>query len=53
MAKAGAANRKQIICNVYDGEKWSHVEHFHPDCYAEAGEPHGVVTDTGKHYGNG
>jgi hypothetical protein len=33
--------RQQVICNVYVNGKWNRVEHFHAECYAEAGEPHG------------
>lgn len=31
----------QAICNVYEKNKWSHVEHFHDECYVEAGQPFG------------
>ena len=31
----------QVICNVYVGGRWDRVEHYHPDCYAEAGSPYG------------
>jgi len=31
----------QAICNVYEKGKWSHVEHFHDECYVEAGQPFG------------
>ena len=34
---------KQVICNVYEQGRWSRVEHFHADCYEQAGEPHGEV----------
>jgi hypothetical protein len=37
---------KQIICNVYEGERWDRVEHFHAPCYEEANEPHGPVDTT-------
>ena len=30
---------KQVICNVYVGGKWDRVEHFHSECYEQAGEP--------------
>lgn len=41
----------QIIANVYKKKKWDHVEHFHADCYQEAGAPHGDVVDTNmKHF---
>lgn len=32
---------QQVICNVYVKGAWSRVEHFHADCYDEAGNPHG------------
>ena len=38
---------RQVICNVYDAGVWKRVEHFHPDCYDTAGEPHGSV-DVGR-----
>ncbi|MDQ2679134.1 MAG: hypothetical protein M3Y51_10365 [Actinomycetota bacterium] len=34
---------KQVICNVYEEGRWTRVEHFHPDCYEQTGEPHGAV----------
>ena len=37
---------KQVICNVYIGETWDRVEHFHAPCYEEANEPHGPVDTT-------
>ena len=37
---------RQVICNVYVGGTWDRVEHFHADCYEQAGEPHGEVDTT-------
>ena len=37
---------KQVICNVYADGVWSRVEHYHDECYAAAGEPHGPVDTT-------
>lgn len=37
---------KQVICNVYDGNRWDRVEHFHERCYHDAAEPHGEVDAT-------
>lgn len=37
---------KQVICNVYDGDRWERVEHFHLECYEPAGSPHGEVDTT-------
>lgn len=35
----------QIVVNVYDGDRWTRLEQYHPHCYAELGEPHGPLTD--------
>jgi hypothetical protein len=32
---------KQVICNVYEDQRWIRVEHFHEQCYKKAGAPHG------------
>lgn len=32
---------RQVIANVYVDGAWARVEHFHLDCYGEAGEPYG------------
>ena len=32
---------KQVIANVYDDGKWIRVEHFHAECYENAGKPYG------------
>ncbi|WP_420439065.1 hypothetical protein [Candidatus Poriferisodalis sp.] len=32
---------EQIICNVYVKSRWDRVEHYHPDCYEQAGAPYG------------
>jgi hypothetical protein len=37
---------KQVICNVYVEGRWNRVEHFHAECYEEAGQPHGEVDTT-------
>lgn len=31
----------QAICNVYEKGVWKRVEHFHQECYEEAGYPFG------------
>jgi hypothetical protein len=31
----------QVICNVYVDGRWNRVEHYHSECYAEAGLPYG------------
>ena len=35
------ANSRQVIANVYANGRWNRVEHFHDECYVEAGRPHG------------
>jgi hypothetical protein len=37
---------RQVICNVYVRGTWDRVEHFHSECYEQAGEPHGPVDTT-------
>ena len=32
---------QQVIANVYIDQVWNRVEHFHADCYEEAGRPYG------------
>jgi len=34
-------NGRQVIANVYEDGRWNRVEHFHFDCYEEAGSPYG------------
>ena len=31
----------QVICNVYVKGRWDRVEHYHEQCYEEAGTPYG------------
>ncbi|MGH9156403.1 MAG: hypothetical protein ACRD1K_11350 [Acidimicrobiales bacterium] len=35
------AQLRQVIANVYVDGHWNRVEHFHADCYGEAGMPYG------------
>lgn len=42
--------RKVIICNVYVSGTWNRVETYHPLCYEDAGEPHGVADTTGSEH---
>ena len=35
---------QQVICNVYTNGNWERVEHFHAECYEEAGRPYGEPT---------
>jgi hypothetical protein len=34
-----------VIANVYDNGTWIRVEHYHADCYDEAGQPYGAPTE--------
>ena len=36
---------QQIICNVYVDGQWNRVEHYHVDCYTEAGTPYGPAAE--------
>jgi hypothetical protein len=38
------AHLRQVIANVYVEGTWDRVEHFHAECYREAGEPYGQPT---------
>lgn len=33
--------KQQVICNIYIDGRWNRVEHYHSECYEEAGEPYG------------
>jgi hypothetical protein len=35
--------KHQVIANVYIKGKWDRVEHFHAECYVDAGSPFGEV----------
>ena len=35
------AKAHQVICNVYVNGKWDRVEHYHLECYDDAGRPYG------------
>lgn len=37
---------QQVICNVYLDGAWLRVEHYHRECYDEAGAPHGAADET-------
>lgn len=38
-----ARNRpRQVICNIYEGDKWDRVEQYHFECYEQAGRPYGI-----------
>ena len=38
---AAKVQRQQVIANVYVEGRWDRVEHFHSECYDEAGGPYG------------
>jgi hypothetical protein len=38
---AAKSQLRQVIANVYERGVWNRVEHFHADCYRQAGEPYG------------
>lgn len=38
--------RFQVIANVYIKGRWNRVEHYHFECYVDAGSPYGVVDPT-------
>ena len=33
----------QVIANVYKDGVWERVEHYHLDCYENAGRPYGIA----------
>ena len=38
------AQLRQVIANVYVDGAWDRVEHFHAECYSQAGEPYGQAS---------
>ncbi|MCU1461008.1 MAG: hypothetical protein JWO37_1083 [Acidimicrobiales bacterium] len=32
---------RQVIANVYVDGRWDRVEHYHEECYDQAGQPYG------------
>ena len=38
---AAKLHKTQVIANVYVDGRWNRVEHFHSECYVEAGSPYG------------
>ncbi len=36
------SQHRQVIANVYVGNTWDRVEHYHYDCYLEAGQIYGA-----------
>ena len=41
---AAKTKMRQVIANVYEDSVWKRVEHFHEECYTEAGEPCGLAS---------
>ncbi len=35
---------QQVIANVYHDGVWNRVEHYHVDCYDNAGQPYGPAS---------
>ena len=44
---AAKVHKMQVIANVYADGRWNRVEHFHEECYSDAGAPHGGASDQG------
>lgn len=42
MQRQGA---QQVIANVYDGDQWQRVEHYHVGCYEAAMQPYGPTPE--------
>jgi hypothetical protein len=38
---AARTQARQVIANLYTEGVWVRVEHYHSDCYQDAGEPYG------------
>ena len=36
---------QQVICNIYTDGRWTRVDHYHAECYIEAGEPFGTPAE--------
>ena len=49
---AAKQNRQQVIANVYVDGRWDRVEHFHKECYDEAGAPYGQAAEQALHPGS-
>ena len=46
---AAKQNRQQVIANVYVDGRWDRVEHYHAECYVEAGAPYGTAAEAPLH----
>ena len=38
---------RQVIANIYLEGAWNRVDHFHEECYLDAGEPYGPIDNLG------
>lgn len=37
---------RQVIANVYADGRWDRTDHYHEECYEEAGRPYGKSDDS-------
>lgn len=44
--------QSQVVANVYVDSVWNRVEHYHGDCYEQAGLPYGPPPETVSHRDN-
>jgi hypothetical protein len=42
---AAKVHPRQVIANVYESGVWKRIEHFHDECYGEAGDPFGPAAE--------
>jgi hypothetical protein len=42
---AAKVHPRQVIANVYENGVWKRIEHFHDECYLQAGEPFGSAVE--------
>ncbi|MGH9292162.1 MAG: hypothetical protein ACRDZ6_05215 [Acidimicrobiales bacterium] len=42
---AARTHPRQVIANIYADGVWQRVDHFHEQCYLDAGEPCGVASE--------
>ena len=42
---AARTHPRQVIANIYENGSWQRVDHFHEECYGEAGEPYGSAAE--------
>lgn len=40
---AARRRNERVVANAYRRGRWDRVEIWHPDCYEQAGEPHGTA----------